>query len=577
MKIKWVGRLILLGILSCPASLFAQKALVDSLKIELENHIQEDSARIVLLNTLASRLYNGEPDLARVYAKESVYISKKIGHKKGEAAANRLMGAPHFIRGNADSAVYYFNKALKIYRDISDKQGEAQIAASIGGAYARANKYKEAAVFFFEALKVYEEMEIYPAVGIMYNNIGNLYLEQEMFEEALKNYETGTVAYEKASNQRQLAMLYSNTSIVLRELDRYDEALVFIEKGIENAIEYDNRRILGGLLLGKGLIFKHRKEYERAKDLFSQALDKYEELRITSSQIEIVYYLAEVEVELGQLVIARNRLLSIQEKFDLPNVTLHRLESDALELLANIEFSLGNSDQAVQYALDSKAISDSLNNQENAAAIAELQTIYETEKKEQAIELLEAKNETAELKALLAILLGASVILIVSITYWQTSKRKARERALELQSVQRELENYGVLIAEKDSFLSNVINRLRGINKDLKTIESKKELNSVVDSLFQNVKLTEDEDQLFKRIEQVNTGFFLELDKRFTNLSKNEKRLASLVQMDLSNKEIGGILSITPRSVIQGRYRLKKKLELATTEDLVSYLKMIGA
>jgi DNA-binding CsgD family transcriptional regulator len=32
--------------------------------------------------------------------------------------------------------------------------------------------------------------------------------------------------------------------------------------------------------------------------------------------------------------------------------------------------------------------------------------------------------------------------------------------------------------------------------------------------------------------------------------------------MELSNKEIGGILNINPRSVVQASYRLKKKMNL---------------
>ena len=45
-----------------------------------------------------------------------------------------------------------------------------------------------------------------------------------------------------------------------------------------------------------------------------------------------------------------------------------------------------------------KEISDSLYKEDNVRKIAELETIYETEKKEQEIKLLEAENESSGLK-----------------------------------------------------------------------------------------------------------------------------------------------------------------------------------
>jgi DNA-binding CsgD family transcriptional regulator len=162
------------------------------------------------------------------------------------------------------------------------------------------------------------------------------------------------------------------------------------------------------------------------------------------------------------------------------------------------------------------------------------------------------------------------------LVYWQATKRKERERALEVQSIQKELENYGLLINEKDSFISDVIEQLKQFTRELKTHESKREMNTLIDSLRQNVKLTEDENQLFNKIEQINSGFFRKLDEKTDALTKGERRLASLVQMDLSNKEIGNIIGINAKSVTQARYRLKKKLSLNPEEDLVLYLKKLG-
>ena len=101
----------------------------------------------------------------------------------------------------------------------------------------------------------------------------------------------------------------------------------------------------------------------------------------------------------------------------------------------------------------SKSISDSLYKQENALKISELETIYETRKKEDQIKLLQYENEVAELRVWNIAVIGAAIILIILIVFWLVIKRRARERKIELRSVQRELEQYGVLLSEKNLFI----------------------------------------------------------------------------------------------------------------------------
>ena len=87
--------------------------------------------------------------------------------------------------------------------------------------------------------------------------------------------------------------------------------------------------------------------------------------------------------------------------------------------------------------------------------------------------------------------------------------------------------------------------------------------------------LNNEKDELEKRVDQVCDGFFKGLTEFHTDLTEREKRLAALVRMNLSSKEIATILGIETKSVTQSRYRLRKKLNLETDESLASYLKTI--
>lgn len=55
-------------------------------------------------------------------------------------------------------------------------------------------------------------------------------------------------------------------------------------------------------------------------------------------------------------------------------------------------------------------------------------------------------------------------------------------------------------------------------------------------------------------------------------MSISEKRLAGLIRMDLTNREIAGILSIEDSSVKTAKHRLKKKLALTDEQNLYQFL-----
>jgi len=60
----------------------------------------------------------------------------------------------------------------------------------------------------------------------------------------------------------------------------------------------------------------------------------------------------------------------------------------------------------------------------------------------------------------------------------------------------------------------------------------------------------------------------LRLLNRFPDLSENEQRLAALIRLNLSSKEIASILNISTKSVEINRHRLRKKMRLKRKENL---------
>jgi len=71
---------------------------------------------------------------------------------------------------------------------------------------------------------------------------------------------------------------------------------------------------------------------------------------------------------------------------------------------------------------------------------------------------------------------------------------------------------------------------------------------------------------------QMHQDFVHELQRRHPHISGNDNRLCSFIRMGFSNAEIASILNITVNGVEQGKYRLKKKMELDKDASLNEYI-----
>lgn len=562
--------LILILLMSSPIA--AQLSLIDSLKQKLETLSEDDSLFVDTSNRVASMIYRTNPILAREYAERSLTVARNKKDKKGEALALRAIGSHYIARGYQDSAIVYFDDALLLFKEIDDQRGVATMAASKGSVYAMNDRFDLAAESFTEALRYYSEMESFNNVGVMYNNIANLFLEQLMLDEAIKNYKSSILYYSKSESKRNLALPLLNIGNAFQEIGELDSALIYLDKGLENALEYRNSQTRASILTVKGHIYRQKQEYETALEYYDIADEYYKEIGNWRKLLEVNYFYAEIYYVMGELNRAKRYNELVVEGLKGDDFGYARLKRDSYGMLSKIEADLGNYQRAYDLSFIYSTLNDSIKATENLEKLAELQLEFETEKKEQEIVLLEVENEAAQLKVLIVGAIGVFTIILILFFVWHIFRIKEKEKRLKFGAIKKELDNHGILIAEKDSFIKELISKLKAIGTDLKTVESKKQLNTVIDSILHNINLNEKDEVLFNRIEQINSGFFVELKKRYGSLSKNEKRLASLVQMDLSNKEIGSLLHINPRSVKQAKYRLKKKLELGPDQNLAEFL-----
>lgn len=127
-------------------------------------------------------------------------------------------------------------------------------------------------------------------------------------------------------------------------------------------------------------------------------------------------------------------------------------------------------------------------------------------------------------------------------------------------------------LVQKKEFILKLKSELQQLQKTTKVGNDHPELKKLLKTLSEEEKLNKDWDQFARHFDSVYGDFLTHLKNRFPDLKPHELQLCAYLRMNLSSKEIAPLMSISVRGVEIGRYRLRKKLNLSTEENLTHFL-----
>jgi len=217
-------------------------------------------------------------------------------------------------------------------------------------------------------------------------------------------------------------------------------------------------------------------------------------------------------------------------------------------------------------------------NGNNNSTFKLLSTKIELEKKELAFKLLELKNQSNN--TITIILLCALVLLLGTSVYFLSLYIKNRKMHHQITTglyetityKEREAITNSLKSIEHKQFIEYLKKDLEKINSNNKS-ENFLDILKVIKQIDYNLEQLNEWEDLKNHFNSVHSGFFERIHIEFPSLTQSELKHCSLIKLHLSTKEISKILYINPRSVQASRYRIKKKLQLTETTDLIEFLK----
>lgn len=145
---------------------------------------------------------------------------------------------------------------------------------------------------------------------------------------------------------------------------------------------------------------------------------------------------------------------------------------------------------------------------------------------------------------------------------------EAHSASLELKYIREELTNTAFFVRTRGEMLANIQGQIKEAYKLPETERLAKlyEINSDISQFHAK------NNEMELLVDKVSSDFIFKLSQKYPNLTKNEQRLASLLRIGLSSKEIATITSSQPKTIDMARYRLRKKMNLDSEESLHSCL-----
>jgi len=139
-----------------------------------------------------------------------------------------------------------------------------------------------------------------------------------------------------------------------------------------------------------------------------------------------------------------------------------------------------------------------------------------------------------------------------------------------------ELATTAMHLVQKGELLTKIKEEL---NRTMKVVDNEKaaaELKKMIKVLSEDDKMDKDWEHFAQHFDKVHSDFVVSLKEKHSTITPNELKLCAYLRMNLSTKEIAQLMNISVRGIEISRYRLRKKLNLATETSLFDYLMQLN-
>lgn len=375
-------------------------------EIARKSGMKDELAKSYLLWTTIN-LDAGHIEDAHETAKHGLQMTIQGNNYEYQYYAYRNMANVYRRQAKYDSALYYYLGLLKVCEEHLNDTFVSNAYTGLGAYYATMGDLDKSESYHLQALEIRERQKDTIAMANSYNNLGIISRDRGDYKKALSWYFKTRDIYYAIQDSSDIAFIYNDIGASYSKLGMLDSGEYYLKKSIG--------------------IRERIKEYIELAYTYNYLGENYER---------------EGDLKNAELYIKKALTLAIEIKNNKQNY-------EALESLSDFYARNKMYDSAYKYLQLYRHFRDSIRNLDNQNLIAELNTRYETEKKEKKIQ-----EQQFELTKKNYLLTGSAALLaaISLLGYSGYRRYRLKQQAAMQEAIlkQQELATRAIIEAEEN-------------------------------------------------------------------------------------------------------------------------------
>lgn len=498
-------------------------------------------------------------------------------------------GASQSSANSPNSTFVNIKNTLNNAIERKDKLAMAKCYEQIGELFYNQAAYSQALVNYYKADVLYRNENRMDMLAGNLNKIGKTYFYNRQYPSALKTFQQALARYQQLDNSTGIAQSYGYIGQSYEKTGHHDQAFAYQILALKEFKNTSDQVGIAKIYENIGSVYEDRMQLDSALKYFTLSLELNMAAKAKIAQIEVVNNIGDVyrktkRYSQGMRYSKRAAKLAIEMNAQYQLASAYRDLSKTFDLI-------GKTDSAYYYSEAGREIFMEIFSQDSKKQLLLLQTLFESEQKDNAILQLEKDKKFN----VILIIGGITItVLVLSLAAMVISRQRLKikneqrlneqnnaiyqvqknvmEADMELKS--KELTSHTLHLIQKNQLLEELKSKLGEMIKDDKR-DQRKELKQLISLITFNSNQEKNWNDFRVVFERVHEHFFESLKKHSTTLTSSELRLLALLKMNLSSSDIATMLGISQDSLRISRYRLRKKLGLPEGESLATFLQRL--
>lgn len=369
--------------------------------------------------------------------------------------------------GRLPQALEYSQKVIKIAQAENDPELLGDGFVNMGISFFLMGEYEKALECYLKGYQNYDKIFEKDGVAYVSYNLADIYTKMRNYPLSLKYSDIALQHYIQSKRGKKMAechvqqgVIYYHMDVPKKSLDNFEKALIYYKSvgDKKNCAAMDNNI---------GSLFNEMKQYDRAIQNYKYALSIYTELNDTLGIAMTMANIGNIYNEAGKM---EEALPYIQKGFEIAEDKRDNniLVPTYIYMIESYE-KLGNYPKAFEFQSRLLKLKDTIYDLQVNMNIAEMQTRFDTEKKEKENEILRQQNELKDLnldnQKIISYSVSGGLLLMLVLAFYiyhgfrqkQKANNLLEKKQVEIVSKNMALEVANTIIHEKNKDITDSI------------------------------------------------------------------------------------------------------------------------